>query len=383
MPFTLLLGFWLGLLQLPTASLPFQFELSNQDEGLVMIIQNAEEKIICDEITMQGDSIFIQLPLYDSEFRLKSGNGKLSGVWINHGRKVPTSIPFSAVKDIKERFSVSSTKTSPIQLEGQWETWFASGTPDSSLAIGQFKTHGNIVAGTFLTESGDHRFLEGVIDNDSLKLSVFDGTHAYLYLAKVSGDEMSGMYFSGNSYKAPFRSVRNNTIKLRDPSTLTQAKGDLSFKLLDTDSNFISLTDAAYRQHVKIIQILGTWCPNCMDESKFLDSVYVARKEEGLSIFGLAFERSEDYSLAIKGIRKMKKRLNIHYPLLLAGTTKKGEVQKVLPAVENFFSYPTTIFIDRKGNLIKVHSGFSGPATGDEWEKYKADFNKTLDRLLH
>jgi len=191
------------------------------------------------------------------------------------------------------------------------------------------------------------------------------------------------MYFSGNSYKAPFRAVRNNTIKLRDPSTLTQAKGDISFKLLDTDSNFVSLTDAAYRHHVKIIQILGTWCPNCMDESKFLDSVYVARKEEGLSIFGLAFERSEDYSLAIKGIRKMKKRLNIHYPLLLAGTTKKGEVQKVLPAVENFFSYPTTIFIDRKGNLIKVHSGFSGPATGDEWEKYKADFNKTLDRLLH
>jgi hypothetical protein len=67
---------------------------------------------------------------------------------------------------------------------------------------------------------------------------------------------------------------------------------------------------------------------------------------------------------------------------LIAGVARKGEVEKVLPAVKNFFSYPTTIFIDRKGNVVKVHAGFSGPATGEAWLKYQQDFRRTLDRLL-
>lgn len=382
MPISLLIGFWLGLLQLPGVVLPFQFEIEQHDGSPVMIIHNAQERIVCDEMTMQGDSIFLKLPLYDSEFRLKAGNGTLTGNWFNYGRKVPTSLPFSAVKNVKDRFPVSSMTYSPVTLEGNWETWFDAGGPDSSLAIGQFTTQGNKVTGTFLTESGDHRFLEGVLDGDSLKLSVFDGTHAWLYLARIHEEQMEGMYYSGNSYKAPFRARKNNSIKLRDAATLTQATGEINFRLPDTDSNFVSFTDTKYRQHVKIIQIFGTWCPNCMDESIFLDSVFNARKEEGLSIFGLAFERSSDFSTAVKGIKKMQKRLAIDYPLLLAGTNQKGEVQKVLPAVQHFFSYPTTLFVDRKGVVVKVHSGFSGPATGAEWEKYKADFNRTLDRLL-
>lgn len=382
MPISLLIGFWLGLLQLPDASLPFQFEIATHDGTPVMIIQNADERIVCDEVSLLGDSIFIKLPLYDSEFRLKIGHGTLTGNWYNYGRKIPATIPFSATKDIRYRFPSSDNSPSSIQLDGSWESWFGSGTPDSSLAIGKFKREENKVYGTFLTESGDHRYLEGIVDRDSLKLSVFDGTHAYLYLAKVQGREMQGMYYAGNSYKTNFRATLNNSISLRDPSSLTQAKGEIDFTLPDVDSNLISLTDPKYRNYIKIVQILGTWCPNCIDETKFLDSVYTHRKEEGLAIFGLAFERSPLFSEAAKGVKKMQKRLNIHYPILIAGTNKKGEVQRVLPALDNFFSYPTTLFIDRKGQIVKIHSGFSGPATGEEWEKYKADFNRTLDRLL-
>ncbi|MFN0188099.1 MAG: hypothetical protein ACKVQV_05305, partial [Bacteroidia bacterium] len=123
MPISLLIGFWLGILQLPDASLPFQFELKQHDGTPVMIIQNAEEQIICDEITMHGDSIFIKLPLYDSEFRLKIGNESLTGNWYNNVRKIPTSIPFKSAKNIDYRFSTTSTSSSSINLEGSWETW--------------------------------------------------------------------------------------------------------------------------------------------------------------------------------------------------------------------------------------------------------------------
>lgn len=382
MNFSLLIGIWLGILQLPGAELPFRFEISNHDGKPVMYIYNADEKIICDEITMAGDSVFITLPLYDSEFRLKAGTGELTGNWINKGRKVPAVIPFRGIKNIAQRFPLTKREAYPQIVEGRWETWFDAGTADSSLAIGVFKEKEGKVTGTFLTESGDHRFLEGIIDGDSLKLSVFDGAHAWLYLARVNGKQLEGMHYSGLSYKGKFTAVRNDTIKLRDPGIITTLTGEINFRLPDPDSNFVSLTDADYRNKVKIIQIMGTWCPNCMDETVFLDSIYDARQEEGLEVIGLSFERPEDFRLAANNVRRMKNRLDVSYPVLVAGVARKGEVEKVLPGVKGFFSYPTTLFIDRKGLVVKVHTGFSGPATGEEWIKYKADIKRTLDRLL-
>lgn len=367
---------------MPGAELPFRFEISNYDGKLVMYIYNAEEKIICDEITMVGDSVFITLPLYDSEFRLKAGVGELTGNWINKGRKIPAVIPFRGIKNIAQRFPLTKREAYTQSVEGRWETWFDAGTADSSLAIGVFREKEGKVTGTFLTESGDHRFLEGIIDGDSLKLSVFDGAHAWLYLAKVNGNHMEGMQYSGLSYKGKFVAERNDSIKLRDPGSITTASGEINFRLPDPDSNFVSLTDTDYRNKVRIIQIMGTWCPNCMDETVFLDSIYEARQEEGLEIIGLSFERSEDFRLASNNVRRMKNRLDVSYPVLVAGVARKGEVEKVLSGVTGFFSYPTTLFIDRKGLVVKVHTGFSGPATGEEWLRYKADIKRTLDRLL-
>jgi len=383
MSFTFFLGIWLGILQLPDANLPFQFEFAQHDGHPVMIIKNAEERIVCDEITLAGDSIFIRLPLYDSEFRLKAGRETMHGVWINKGRKVPAVIPFTAQKNLSYRFLPQQTKSDEQKLTGRWETWFNVNSGDSSLAIGVFEEKEGIVTGTFLTESGDHRFLEGIKDGDSLKLSVFDGSHAWLYLAKIKDGKMEGMFYSGNHHKAPFCAGVNDSIRLRDPSRITQATGKINFHLPDPDSQLVSLDQSIYRNRVIIVQIMGTWCPNCMDESVFLDSVYRDRGEEGLEVIGLAFERTADFSIAANNVRKVKKRLNLNYPVVIAGVAQKDEVQKIIPAISNFFSYPTTLFIDRKGTVVKVSSGFSGPATGEFWLKYKKEFNRTLDRLLH
>lgn len=382
MNFTFLLGVWLGMLQLPDANLPFQFEFAMHDGRPVMIIQNAEERIICDDITSKGDSLFIVMPLYNSEFHLKTGNSRISGIWINKARKTPAIIPFSAQKGNTQRFTTSGKRQDQKILEGKWETWFDVNTPDSSLAIGIFDEKNGIVCGTFLTESGDHRFLEGVIDGDSLKLSVFDGTHAWLYLARVHDKKIEGMYYSGNTYKAPFLAFRNDSVHLRNPNEITKAEGKITFRLPDADSLLVSSEDPVFQNKVKIIQIMGSWCPNCMDESVFLDSIYRARKEEGLEIIGLSFERTTDFRVAAANIKKLKKKLALTYPILVAGIAQKNEVERVLPGISGFFSYPTTLLIDRKGEIIKVSTGFSGPATGDYWLNYKKEFKRSLDRLL-
>jgi thiol-disulfide isomerase/thioredoxin len=376
----LLTGLWIGLLQMAGPELPFRFEIKESEGRLHFIIHNAEERIDCDEISMEGDSLFVTLPLYNSEFRLRTYPDSITGVWINRGRKIPATLSFRAYRNEGNRFAGTDPKAG--ELSGRWETWFDAGTPDSSLAIGLFRSQGAALYGTFLTETGDHRFLEGNTKGDSVFLSVFDGSHCWLYRMKQNGNSIEGMFYSGNHHQARFYARRNDSIQLRDPGSLTLTEGNIGFRFLSTDSTWISLTDSRYRNKVVLLQIMGSWCPNCMDESVFLDSVYRARKEEGFEVIALAFERNPDPALALPGLRRMKKRLGIHYPVLLAGESGKAGVMKQLPFIRDFLSFPTSILINREGQVVDVHTGFSGPATGKAWEEYQAKFRRTLDRTL-
>lgn len=375
-----LTGLWIGLLQMAGPELPFNFKIEDKGGKIHFIIHNAEERIACDEIRVEGDSLFVKLPLYNSEFRLHTSRDSLTGVWINFGRKVPATLSFRAYRNKGNRFEGTDTKATDLQ--GRWETWFDAGTPDSSLAIGLFRSQGAALYGTFLTETGDHRFLEGNTKGDSVFLSVFDGSHCWLYQMKRNGDSIEGMFYSGNHHKATFHARRNDTIQLRDPGSLTRTEGNIGFRFLSTDSIFISLTDSHYRNKVILLQIMGSWCPNCMDESVFLDSVYRVRKEEGFEVIALAFERNAEPSVALPGLRRMKKRLGLNYPVLLAGESGKAGVMKQLPFIRDFLSFPTSILINREGQVVDVHAGFSGPATGKAWEEYQVKFRCTLDRTL-
>jgi hypothetical protein len=50
--------------------------------------------------------------------------------------------------------------------------------------------------------------------------------------------------------------------------------------------------------------------------------------------------------------------------------------------LQSFVAFPTTIFIDRKGNVRKIHTGYSGPATGDHYIQFVNEVKTTLDQLL-
>jgi hypothetical protein len=61
----------------------------------------------------------------------------------------------------------------------------------------------------------------------------------------------------------------------------------------------------------------------------------------------------------------------INYKIVFGGTSKKSEAAKTLPMLNHIMSYPTTIFIDRKGKIKKIQTGFNGPGTGKIYEDYK------------
>ncbi|MFM7016404.1 MAG: peroxiredoxin family protein [Bacteroidota bacterium] len=376
----LLLGMWLGQLFLPGQPLPFNFEIKKENEKIVFVIHNAEERIVCDITDVRGDSMFVRLPVFDSEIKIHIEGDRLRGKWINYSKKGNPEVVFVGYKGVTERFTDKAPTT--LNVTGKWETWFDVDGPDSSIAIGVFNQQGNKVTGTFLTETGDHRYLDGVITGNTLKLSVFDGAHAWLYIAEIKNDSMNGMYYSGLTYKAPFHARRNENAKLRDPNTITKVEGNLNFSFPNLDSTIISLSDNRFQKKPTIIQFMGSWCPNCMDEAKYFNEMYKTYHEQGLEIIGLAFERSADFSKAKESAARFVNNLNIQYPVLIAGVAGKENVMKALPQVKDFISFPTTIFLDDKGRVVKVHAGFSGPATGKEYEWYKADFEKTIKKLL-
>ena len=154
-------GVWRGVLTLSEKRnelvLPFNFNVRYMGEFLSIDILNAEEKITVTEITIAGDSVNFKMPVFDSEFRTVLKNDTLRGLWINNAKKEKNKIPFEAYYNDKARFATSAKVKS--DFTGRYEVTFNPKKEDEYKSIGIFKQVGNKITGTFLTETGDYRYL--------------------------------------------------------------------------------------------------------------------------------------------------------------------------------------------------------------------------------
>lgn len=360
--------------------LPFVFEVV--DKTTIKVF-NAEEVIETQEVRYVGDSIYIQLPVFEGYIAANFDDQLIKGDFIKES--LDRVVPFTAKHNQKERFVV---KNDPINnVSGVWEVVFSKDVKgDEYIAKGIFEQKGSKVSGTFRTTTGDYRFLEGVVDGDELKLSAFDGAHAFLFTAKITDSTMNGHFYSGNHWKEPFEAKRNATYELPHEDTLTFIKEGydaLEFRFPDASGHMISLSDERFKDKVVLVQIMGTWCPNCLDESKYYVSQYEGLKAKGVEVVALAFEYAKTEEKAFNSIQRLQERIGIQYPILLAqyGTSDKAKAQEKLPMLNHVLSYPTTVFIDKKGKVRKIHTGFNGPATGQKYLDFQKEFKAFVDVL--
>ena len=361
--------------------MPFVFEVKSPTE---LVIKNAEEEIIVDEVTYINDSVFIKTPVFEGYIAAKlNTDGSLSGSFIK--ANLDRIVPFYA-EVATDRFNV--TNDANYDVSGNWETVFSPDVAaDRYMAKGVFKQNGNNVTGTFRTTTGDYRYLEGVVDGDQLKLSTFDGAHAFLFIATVTDSTLQGQFYSGNHWEEPFVAKRNETYELPDSDSLTylvDGYDKVSFSFPDANGNKVSLEDDRFKNKVVLVQIMGTWCPNCLDESKYFAEFYKNNQNQDLEIVALAFEYVKTEAQGFKNIKRLTERIGITYPVLLAqiGTDSKIEAQQKLPMLNQVLSYPTTIFIDKTGQVRKIHTGFNGPATGEKFTEFKTEFEGFVNGLL-
>lgn len=374
-------GLWRGVIEMQGQQLPFGFEVQKTNELYQITVLNAEERLSLDEIYISGDSVRIVMHIFDTELRAKIVDGRLKGYFIKNYDPV-NKLPFYATYGDDFRFAYNAQ--TELNFSGTYSLEFQSAT-EKYVAVGIFKQNYATVTGTFLTPTGDYRYLQGEVVDDQLFLSTFDGNHAYVFSAHFEGDSIKGNYYSGKTGFESWKGIRNEKATLPDSESLTLLKPGyekLEFSFPDVNGNKISPADDKFKNKVVILQLFGTWCPNCMDETKFLTQWYEQNKNRGVEILGLAYERKDDFEYASSRVKKMKDKLNVGYEFVIAGTYDKEKASETLPALNSVVAFPTTIFIGRDGKVKHIHTGFSGPGTGIYYEQFKERFNQIVNELL-
>ncbi len=385
------LGQYRAVLKTPGGDLPFGLDIqpSEGKQTYTVFALNGSERLKMDAATVQNDSLRIPMGLFESELVAKIDGNTLRGVYRRRRLSQPAqTLPFEAKHGLTYRFT-SDDKPTTATLSGKWATNFGSktGKVDTVNAVGVFDQKGNHLTGTFLTPTGDYRYLEGNVVGDSLFLSCFDGSHVYLFKAKhnPATKTLTGGLWAGIAGYEPWAARFDPKAELPDPAKLTYLKPGvktLTASFPEPNGKVVSLTDPQFKGKVTIVQILGSWCPNCMDETNFLSPWYKRNRQRGVEILGLAFERSPEMAESGPKIERMKQRFQIDYPIVLAGTNDKAKASKALPDLNAVVAFPTTLFIDKKGQVRHIHTGFSGPGTGKYYEQYVDEFNRLIDKLL-
>lgn len=384
----LVTGAWFGnLLREDGKQIRFHFDLKTENQKTVMYIINAAEKIRVDKIRYSADSVWIDMPVFESYFRAKRiSDQRWEGSWTSAGSAQWSVMPFIA----ETQATVSAPALAPAvtDLTGKWAVTLTRPNGTTRPAIGDWQQKGNVLRGTVLAPSGDYRYLTGYVSGDELQLSTFDGSHAFLFTAKInSANQISdGMFYSGATGKEPWVAERNENASLPDAAAVFMREGEdrLHFRFRDLDKKWVSINDARFKNKVVIIQIMGSWCPNCMDETAFLSEYYRKNKQRGVEVIGLAYEYSTDFERSRSSLRKFKDRFQVQYPLLITGVTVSDTLRtvKTLPQLTPIKAFPTTIFIGKDGKVAKIKAGFKGPGAGAYHEELKKEFAATIDQLL-
>lgn len=378
-------GNWVASLARPDGNnIVFTFNWKTENSRPVWYIKNAAEKIRVDNITVAGDSFIVQMPVFESQFRFTVNNNTLSGIWIKRGAVNTQVLPFSAIPG-SNRFA--SAAAAQKNISGRWAVAFQENNAEISVA--EFVQKGNILTGTFLNSTGDYRYLEGIVTKDTLLLSGFDGSHSFLFKAVIKNNTTinAGIFYSGANGKEEWTAIKNSKAKVPEASVamyVKPGKESLDFSFKDLEGKQVALKSDRFKNKVVVIQLMGSWCPNCMDETAFLSNYYNNNKQRGVEVIALAYEYTTDWERSVKSLKKFKQRFNVQYTILNTEVTVTDSLrtQKTLPQVTDIKFFPSSIIIDKKGKIRKLDTGFNGPATGLHYVAYKKEFNSVVDNLL-
>lgn len=373
------------------------FRLWLPQHGDEAVIRNGPEFIRV-AFSQSGSTIKLDFPHFDSEITAQRDDDGFQGIWRKQRSKGVASLEFRAVPTSSDDWTLHTDEAREVWREVEYEPEsirFAIDFAESGVAIATVQLTGQAIEtdqgwgvslrkahGTIETPTGDYRFLSGAYTPPGiLMLTVFDGAHAFRINASPdpSSGDLQGEFYSGNWWHETFTARRlgpDEEFELPDPFSevaLTSGDGTLNIEALDKPR---------YQGKPVIVQIFGTWCPNCHDETPVLADLYERYREDGLEVLGLAYEVTGDDARSQRQVERFRKKFGIDWEIEIAGTSDKEQASKTLPDITAVKSFPTTIWIGRDGKVRAIHSGFSGPATGDEHVELVREFEELTAEIV-
>jgi peroxiredoxin len=380
-------GTWRAEVEHYGRRLPFTFEVEYGPDGPQVTYLNGPERMPVEQVIYDGgEQLELAFPSYSATLVARVGDGRLAGEIILARRERELRLPITAVHGQDWRF-FPEPAVEYADFSGRWEVEIAvpaMGFTQPAMAL--LTQEGPMIHGTVLTQVGDFRFLAGEVRGNRLYLSAFDGGGTQQWLAELASDGMLAGSFDSVTYgNAGWTARRNPDFELEDPLAATYLKPGydrVEFSFPDLDGNLVSLSDERYQHKVVLVVIGGSWCPSCHDEARFMVPFQAEYADRGLEVVYVMFEYSDDFSQVERQLRAFRDRYDISYPVLFAGDSSRQTRGELIPALNDIVAFPTTLFIDRRGKVRRIHTAFPGQATGQLHQDYVRELRSFVGMLL-
>ncbi len=379
-------GIWTGVMTI-TENKPLHFQMyldlnSNPPMGYFL---NGNEAMQIPEIQLQGDSLLFIFSEYSAAMRGIWNGKEWRGKFFRY--RADTSwneFVSSPLEIMKEKNTITKIT---ISLVGKFQAYIPDENGIDSTTIANFWMKNDSIYGTLYASDGDYGLFVGTQDGSTVTLSRFTGWQAFVMELKQQSTTWSGNLYARNGRPMTFTLVPRSTDapepKLEHTTSMKTPKAPFSFFGTTSSGQVVSSMDNFFKDKALVIDIMGTWCYNCMDATPLLQQLYSEFGKEGLEVVGLAFEISDNPELAKKNLTLFKKRYGIAYTILFCGNTKDENIEPKLRAqLNDFYGYPTTLFVDKKGLVKEIHVGFKGPGTGEEYQHQVQQYYKIVKDLL-
>ncbi len=394
-----LVGLWNGAIQSRAGVVNFQIDIEQQGDALHATLVNATDRQPFSSAVFKDSVLTLRMDYYDGELALHFVSlRRMEGTYSRQSSKGVVQVPVVLLPHLE--VATGQPWTGP-SLAGDWIfTWpEETGAEKTTLAAFQQDKNADVNAnvgatGTIEPVSGDTGLLHGFVytspdGQGHFHLSRFDGIH----ILAIDGDFLPDGTLKGQQGGVralePFTAERRKDKATADPNalaeTLTKVKDPsqpFTFSGVDESGKTLTQNSPQFAGKPMIIDIFGTWCPNCHDEAPVLEKLYKKYHNQGLQIVGLAYEYIDDTPRNLKQIGIYRAKFGLTFPLLLAGTTDQGQIAKTLPQLEGFGAYPTSIFIDRSGHVKAILAGFTGPSTGEKYQEVQQRMDELVRQIV-